>query len=249
MAVDFKTTLYNLNEPGDSIEYFKWARNHLEVKEEAEVEMLLCLDSIPAGGLCYSDERYLVYQSCFGEFGGDLLFQDRGAKDSVYYLQSTCPLMIDKRDGGYYITVTLAHLEGSGKVQFIKSPEELVRVHLDSLWSDWQSRMYPDLSSFEIWKILGSQGKVLIDTTGVTFDLFFPYQEQDYLIFSDHSNTYIGRLLPDSLITVDTLLNRPTMGYRVSSEMNNGYYHYHFRRNSRLGDIYAKGDSIVIAYK
>lgn len=262
IAEKFKTAVYNLGVPNDSVEYAKWKQHNLKNKGQIKIETLLAQDSIPIGELYFSDEHYFVYGYCMGEFGGCLMFQDRKAKDSIYYLECTCPVMIDKRKKGYYITESLAHGEGFGKVKFFESPKELVKVHLDSLRTSWKTKMYTELTEYEIWKRLENQGKIVIDTMGLTFNLFFPNQNKDYLIFSDHANTYLGLVTPDSLITVDTLLYLPTWRYNTQlNDKNNGYYHYNFQRHSGYsddkiirktvssGDIYAKGDSIVIAYK
>ena len=197
-----------------------------------------------------------------GEFGGSLMFQDKGSRDSIYYLECTCPVMIDKRDDGYYVTESLAHLAGSGKVQFFKSPKELVKVHLDSLGKEWKIKKYPHLSEHEVLSKLENQGTVLIDTFGLTFNIFFPYENENYLIYSDYKNTYVGLVTTDCLRTVDTLLNLPTWRYNDPlNDKTSGYYHYNFqgrrgssnnkviRKTVSSGDIYIKVDSIVIAYK
>lgn len=259
---DFNTIVFNLGNLKDSICFSEWQKTHLSNQEIQKNDILLAQDTFPVGRLVYSDDQFLVYGYCIGEFGGALMFQDQESKDSIYYLQCTCPVMIDKRVDGYYITESLAHSDGYGKVQYFKSPKELVSVHVDSLRTEWKSKKYPDLSEYEIWKQLENQGTILIDTVGLTFSVFFPSDNENYLIFSDHQKTYLGLLLTDSLQTLDTLLDFPT--WRYNDPMNdkvNGYYHYNFKRRSGYsidkimgktvfsGDIYAKSDSIIIAYK
>jgi hypothetical protein len=262
-AIDFNTTVFNLDNPKDSIGFLNWQKAHLSNPDNQKNDTLFSQDTIPVGSLYYSDDQFLVYGYCLGEFGGALMFQDKDSKDSIYYLKCTCLVMIDKREEGYYVTESLAHKNGTGKVQYLKSPKDLVRVHLDSLSMEWKSKKYPDLTEYEIWKKLENQGTVLIDTIGLTFSMFFQYDKVNYLIFSDHQNTYLGLLLNDSLQTIDTLINLPS--WRYNDQLNdkvNGYYHYNFRRRSSSfskdkiireivssGDIYVKDESIVIAYK
>ncbi|MCB9042500.1 MAG: hypothetical protein H6554_01845 [Chitinophagales bacterium] len=244
-----------MDNPKDSIDFTTWQKAHLLDENQQKIGILFSQESTPIGKLYYSDDEFLVYGYCMGEFGGALMFQDKKLKDSIYYLECTCPIMIDKRQEGYYITESLAHLDGSGKVQFFKSPKELANVHIDSLKTEWKLNKYPNLSEYEIWKKLENQGTVLIDTIGLTFSIFFPYNNENYLIFSDYENTYLGLLAADSLKTVDTLLNLPTWSYNdILNDKINGYYHYNFKRRNgyspvSVGDIYAKDDSIVIAYK
>ncbi|HEY9083790.1 MAG TPA: hypothetical protein VIN73_10680 [Vicingaceae bacterium] len=261
-SIDFKIIVFNLDSPKDSIGFSDWQKAHLLNQDNKKIDTLFSQDTIPVGRLYYSDDQFLVYGYCMGEFGGALMFQDKDSRDSIYYLECTCPVMIDKRNDGYYITESLAHGSGFGKVQFFKSPKELVNIHLDSLKTEWKVKKYPDLTEHEIWNKLENQGTILIDTIGLTFSMFFPYNYENYLIFSDYQNTYLGLLTTDSLKTIDTLINLPT--WRYNSPLNdkvNGYYHYNFRRRSGYsddkiirktvssGDIYVKGDSIVIAYK
>lgn len=262
ISVDFEKTVFNLNDHKDSMDFVAWKETHLLNQKQQKFDTLFIQDSIPVGKLYYSDDQFLVYGYCFGEFGGALMFQDKDLLDSIYFLECTCPVMIDKRQEGYYITESLAHMSGSGKVQFFKSPKELVTVHLDSLRTEWALKKYPDLTENEITNILENQGMVLIDTIGLTFSMFFPYHNENYLIFSDQINTYLGLLTTDGLRTLDTLLNLPTWRYNEPlNDKINGYYHYNFQRRSGFsddkiiqetissGDIYVKGNSIVIVYK
>ena len=259
--IDFHITVFNCDNQVDSIGFSNWKKTHLSIPDNLNKDTLFSQDTIPVGVLNYSDDQYLVYGYCAGEFGGALMFQDKDSKDSIYYLQSTCPVMIDKREDGYYVTASLAHMVGFGKVQYLKTPRELVCVHLDSLSTKWESRMFPNLTGHELWKQLENQGTVLIDTTGLTFSMFFQNNNENYLIFSDNQNTYLGRLADEKLHTIDTLVNLPTS--RSNDLLNdkvNGYYHHNFKRKSSLsngeakittvlsGDIYAKGNSIVIGY-
>jgi hypothetical protein len=261
-SIDFKTIVFNLDNPNDSIGFSNWQKTHLLNQDNQKIDTLFSQDTIPVGGLYYSDDQFLVYGYCMGEFGGALMFQDKESKDSIYYLECTCPVMIDKRKDGYYVIESLAHMAGFGKVQFFESPKELVNIDLDSLRTDWEVKKYPNLTERERWDKLSNQGTVLIDTMGLTFSMFFPYGNDNYLIFSDYQNTYLGLLRSDSLQTLDTLMNLPTWGYNDPlNDKINGYYHYNFKRSSSdsddkiirktvsSGDIYAKGDSIVFAYK
>ena len=236
ISVNFKTVIFDLYESQDSIDFIKWQQTHLDNNQQIETGSLLRQDSTRIGKLYYSDKQYLVYGYCMGEFGGALLFQDKNAKDSIYYLECTCPVMIDKRKEGYYVIQSLAHGDGFGKIQFFESPTELVNIHLDSLKSNWKTRKYPTLTKYEIWKKLTNQGTILIDSNGLMFNLFFPHQNKNYLIFSDHNTTYLGLVTPNNtLITIDTLFNSPTFiwGYNPSlNRKNNGYYHYKFERVS-----------------
>src|SRR5690606_11422858 len=151
-------------------------------------------------------------------------------------------------------------------------PKNLINKPLDSIYPNWinetinriVSKTDRDFQNVE-WDLkskLREQGEILIDTHGITINLFFPFNNQDYLIYSDWKNTYVGLKTQDSIVKIDTLLNIPTWRYTGQlNSINNGYYHYNFKRKNGYsddkiirkttssGDIYAKSDSIVIAFK
>lgn len=260
--VEFKTVVYDLYNPKDSSEFENWKMEYLKQQCKIINDTLFAQDSLPVGALYYMDKDYKVYGYCNGEFGGALMFQDRNNSDSIYYLECTCPVMIDKRPDGFYITSSLAHMGGFGKVQFFASPKDLIMVHLDSLRTNWKKRRFSGLNEREIWKKLENQGEVLIDTIGLTFNILFPFKDKNYLIFSDNKNTCLGYLTSGHLVTIDTLLNLPTWRYSdLPNDIINNFYHYNFERvsgynNGKIyketkssGDIYVRNDTIVIAYK
>lgn len=51
----------------------------------------------------FKDDAYNIYSICNGEFGGTIYFQNKKAKES-YEAASTCPIVINKIDGQYYVT-------------------------------------------------------------------------------------------------------------------------------------------------
>jgi hypothetical protein len=72
---DFKTTVFNLDKPKDSIGFEAWQKTHLSNRDNQKADTLFSQDTIPVGKLYYSDEQFLVYRYCMGEFGGALMFQ------------------------------------------------------------------------------------------------------------------------------------------------------------------------------
>ena len=74
---------------------------------------------------------------------------------------------------GYYVTESLACLQGYGKVQIFISPKEFVSVHLDSLSTESKIKNDTDLTEYEILEKLENQGTVLKDAVGLTFRNFF----------------------------------------------------------------------------
>lgn len=255
---EFHLLIYNLDIPSETIQFENWSKSNLP-SLDAET---LNISSKGLGELFYSDSIYVVHGYCLGEWGGALYFQHKIQLDSVHYLPSICPLMVDRREEGFYITESLAHLDGKGKIKFISSIEDLVKIPTDSIKGRRIEKLYPNLSSQEVWQKLRNQGDVLVDTLGFTFNLLFPYKNVNYLIYSDYEQTLLSKLGKDSLQVVDTLLTFPSWRYDgLANKIIDGYYHYSFKNNqgssvaaslskkSLTGDIYAKQDSIIIAYR
>jgi len=256
----FNKLIYNLNEHKDSIEFGQWINRNIGIKQKI-LNDTLKVDTLWLGTGIYEDEQFKAYQYCFGEFGGAIYFIERGVENYAYFLECTCPLMIERRNDKYIITETLAHLSGSGTIQVLNSPKELVKISLDSIPLDWKSARYPTLSEYEIYDTLRHLEKVLLDTVGITLDLFFEFDNSDYLIYSDYQNTFLGRVADGTIELQDTLLKLPSWRYNESpNEIINGIYHYtnkawggfsnkEIRKRTRsTGDIYVKNDTIVIGY-
>jgi hypothetical protein len=58
----------------------------------------------------------------------------------------------------------------------------------------------------EIYKEVRNRRRLLIDTTGVTFDLFFHFDKNDYLIYSDNRITYLWLLDTKRIVVIDTVM-------------------------------------------
>ncbi|PTM02757.1 MAG: hypothetical protein DA405_12350 [Bacteroidetes bacterium] len=72
--VNFEKTIFDLSEPKDSLRFAAWQKTYLPNKAQRIVDTLFSQDSIPIGELYYSDDQFLVYGYCMGEFGGALMF-------------------------------------------------------------------------------------------------------------------------------------------------------------------------------
>src|ERR1700722_17794087 len=57
----------------------------------------------------FEDENYLVTKTCSGEWGGTIWFKNKKT-GITYACSATCPVAVNKINGKYFITNTLAHL-------------------------------------------------------------------------------------------------------------------------------------------
>ncbi len=72
----------------------------------------------------YSDAMYTVVSTCSGEFGGSLYFVDRKT-GKKFACSAACPVMVNRTDTSYIVTVSLAHLMGSTEILEIKYPDQM----------------------------------------------------------------------------------------------------------------------------
>ena len=249
--IGFHKIILDLSNSEDSINFSKWKSKNGIIKD---YEDDLCQKLLRIGsesiGVCYlNDEDYIVLGNCSGEFGGFLIFIEREFTDFGYYLESTCPLMVQEIDESYFVTESLAHLSGYGSVKKIDDPKNLEKVKLDSLWY-----FQEQLKNSEIRK---KGYEFLIDTIGLTIGMFFKYENGYFVIYSDQENTYLGLIKDGRIHLRDTVLDFASwtyLGDEPGGEIS-GIYHHPFKRsffekNSAIqGNIYVKEDTIIVGYK
>lgn len=68
-------------------------------------------DFIKQDSAFFEDENYLVRKSCSGEWGGTIWFKNK-VTGIEYSCEATCPVAVNKVNGKYIVTTTLAHMIG-----------------------------------------------------------------------------------------------------------------------------------------
>jgi len=257
---DFNIIRFDIKNQKDSIAYENWKKENHVIQNTRKNDSLKYTDGSVAALFFYEDDKYKVYTICQGEFGGSVFFQEKRDKNSIYYLESVCPVMIEKRKDGYYIVESLAHT-GSGRISFIEAPTKLIHLKLNNLTPDWKSKKFPDLSYYEIYEKLQKQSKTIIASNGLTFDMLFQYNEKNYIIYSKNGITMLGQIEKDTLVSIDTLFYCDAYRKRDNYKFKvNNYQHYEFF-NQRIsigensiettkteGEIYVHENNIICAY-
>jgi hypothetical protein len=72
----------------------------------------------------FEDETYLVRKTCSGEWGGTIWFKNK-ISGIEYSCEATCPVIVNKLNGKYYVTSTLAHMFGFSEVIEISRPDSM----------------------------------------------------------------------------------------------------------------------------
>ena len=127
----------------------------------------------------YQDELYDIYATCNGEWGGTIYFKDKKTKRS-YEASSTCPIVINKIDNGYYVTNYMGHMMGFSSVLKIIDPTKLEKSDLNF---DKHEGSHYDKGV-----------EVLLDTMNFYIPTSFVADKQLFHLYSDENGTYIGNI-------------------------------------------------------
>ena len=78
-----------------------------------------------ANGLkMFEDDRYLVYATCNGEFGGRIYFVNKQTQ-RTHSTESTCAIWVRRTAEGYEIVSSLGHGVGSAEITLVRAPDKL----------------------------------------------------------------------------------------------------------------------------
>ena len=152
----------------------------------------------------YEDEKYKVRATCKGEFGGSIWFKNK--KTGIEYACSaTCPLIVNKIRGKYYVTTSLLHMGGFSEIIEIDNPElmEIFRLPKPDSLRGPNAKLYPD--DYESKSRKGV--KRLLDTMGIkTFTSFVSQGNLYHLIYKYLTDKlYIASIKNKEFNIVDTI--------------------------------------------
>ena len=193
--VKFTKKIFDLNNPIQKSEFDNWVNTNIintsndttANKYESRSKFNFTGEKFDVAPCDFEDSNFEVYSTCAGEFGGSLLFIDKKNREKVYVLSSTCPKMIDFKDGKYIITSTLAHMSGSASVKILRNPRQLPLFQKDKSFSRQIST--PD-----------SLLENIIDTFGLTANIYYPYKNKGFIIFSEYDTAFVGEILKGKII-------------------------------------------------
>jgi hypothetical protein len=152
----------------------------------------------------YEDQLYLVSKTCSGEWGGTVKFKNK--KTNVEYSASaTCTVAVNKLNDKYYVTNSLAHLDGFSEVLEIKNPALLTVIKKTKRRKKKGKMIIMDIGSNESKTKKGT--KQLIDSVGVLTLASFPFKGQLYHIVTDYKNTFLAKIDNNKFVKIDTVSN------------------------------------------
>lgn len=77
--------------------------------------------------ILFDDKKFIVFNDCFGEWGGTIYFYDRESEDT-YFTESTCTNTVLNENGSYSVLAHLGHMIGSSELKLIEEPNKLTKA-------------------------------------------------------------------------------------------------------------------------
>jgi len=144
-----------------------------------------------------SDDKFIVYRKCSGEFGGTIYFFDRQSKET-YFAESTCANTLIKKNGQYQILAHLGHMTGTSEIKIIDDPKKLTKAKNNQLKIKQGSLGYQDKTK-EYSKEL--------DLFGI--QLFSTFNNRERSLFLTHFNksTFLAEIYGKEVQIINPLFN------------------------------------------
>jgi hypothetical protein len=257
--------IYNLNDSAEKKKFDTWVKNNVyllpsdsigqryQSKKELKAKATLSLPCV------YEDDKYEVYTYCRGEFGGQILFLDKKT-GKIHITRCTCYNMIIRQNNSYYVTESLAHMNGNLDVFEVKNPSLLPVIERKEL---------KEKLPFYGWGKTPSDiatPKNILSESGYTALIFYPYKSKEYIIYSNYDTLFLGIVKEKRAVKIATLVttkdNKHLFVSNSANVITNGIYESTLSQHSTYssldknfdihfkldGKIYIKADTIVIGY-
>ena len=160
--------------------------------ESAEIKIPVDEQSI-----LLSDDKFIVYRKCSGEFGGTIYFFDRQSKET-FFTESTCANTVIKKNGQYQILAHLGHMMGTSEIKVIDDPKKLTKAKSNQLRTKQGSLGYQDKSN-EYSKELDLFGIQLFST--------FEIENRRLFLANFNESTFLAEIDGKEIQIVNPLFN------------------------------------------
>lgn len=154
----------------------------------------------------YEDEKFVVRQTCFGEFGGAIYFKDKKTKVE-YFCTATCAVAVNKINNKYIVTTTLAHMDGNSGIIEIEEPKFMAKVIAKK--NDKTKVQY--VGDQESNSSIGT--KDLFGAFRLEIVASFEFREKLYHITTDYKKTYLSEIIENKIVNLDLILENSIWSY------------------------------------
>ena len=191
----------------------------------------------------YEDDCFQITKSCLGEFGGRLIFKDK-ASGVLYICNATCPVIINKLNGQYIATNTLAHMQGSSEIMSIDNPRALrVVVEAKPEKKPRQVVITPLTGTTES----KTGTRTILDSVGVFTLGSFPFEGQLYHLVTDFKTTYLAQVIQGKYVKIAAIADYSLWTYEpeMIKTINGNYVVFYDNRKDK-GYLEVNGNSITV---
>lgn len=211
-------------------------------------------DFVRGSSFIFEDEDYRLRKTCSGEWGGSIWFKNK--KTNIEYsCSATCPVVVNKLNGKYIVTATLAHLSGSSEILEIDDPtlltiyktpkrsKKIKIIEFDKPTSNTNAApkrikrialcVQRYVGDDESKSKIGSN--MLLDSIGVLTLASFPYNGELFHVTTDFKKTFICRIANNRFVTVDTISNESIWTYNPEVIRTNDDHFIVFFKNKDVG--------------
>ena len=190
----------------------------------------------------FEDEKYVVRKTCSGEWGGSVWFKNKNS-GIEYSCSATCPVVINKIDGKYIVSATLAHLSGSSEIIEIENPDSMGIFIMPKPRTKKGKTIYRYVGDDESRSTKGTE--MLLDSIGVQTLASFPYNGKLYHVITDFSKTFLTQIENERFVTIDTISNVSIWTYGPEViKSSNGHYIVFFENHETRGYLDIHDNSI-----
>lgn len=196
----------------------------------------------------FEDENYLVRKTCSGEWGGTIWFKNK-ITGIEYSCEATCPVIVNKVNGKYIVTSTLAHMIGFSQVIEITNPDSMAVFKLPEPRQKKRKVKLYYIGDDESNSKKGTN--LLVDSVGVLTIATFPFNDQLFHIVTDFQKTFITKIEHNKFVTLDTISNTSIWTYDPEVIRTvDGHYIVFFSNEEAKGYLDICGNKInLIRYK
>lgn len=199
------TLLPAITSYGQAISLFQVVDTLLSDKERNRIEKLRKLRKT-----FYEDDEYLVSKTCSGEWGGTVKFKNK--KTGIEYsCSATCPVAVNKINGEYFVTNSLAHLSGSTEILKITRPDSMDIFRMPPPRKKKRNKIFRYVGDNESKSTKGT--KVLLDSVGVLTLGSFEFEGTLFQVVTDFKKTYIAKIENKKFIMVEFICEGRTWTY------------------------------------
>ena len=196
----------------------------------------------------YEDENYIITKSCKGEWGGSAWFKNKKS-GIIYSCQSSCPKSINKIEGKYIITSSLAHLSGHSEIIMIENPEKLEQYKKPKPRKDENGTSFyyaVDLESKSTQgvKTLWSESKILTL-------LSFLYNNKLYHVMNIKDMIFVTTLEKNKIVVTDTISKKRIWSHHSVKKINDSHLVLYLGRRSQKNEYLEIKDNNIklVRYK